>query len=492
MKPLFHKCLFLLVSACFSGATLAVGQVTLPDLGSAGLGSLSNAQSEAIGRDIVARMHEYNMIEKDPELQQYINDLGARIVGGSNTHGEDFHFYIIRDDAVNAFALPGGHIGINRGLIRETESEAELAGVIAHEIAHVTQRHIARRIEENRSSGLKGIAALLAAIAVAAAGGNSDAVGGTLMLGSGLMAQDQINFTRSQEYEADRVGIEYLHNADFDPSGMVSFFETMQRRQRLQGVRLPEYFSTHPLGTSRVVEATQRARQMESRDTWESRLYPLIKGRLAAMADSSGGQPDPVNEGASAAERYRTALEWLEYGKPEEAIRLFAELREEDDSIIPYHLGLARAYAAADNRDKALAIINRALELFPESLPVGITYAELQRDFGQPRKGLRHLRRLFDYQSPAPDSLRLMAQLASAAGEQAESHYYLSEFFIRQGDLASARVQLQLALDLADLGSDERRQYQARLEQISEVLAEQRANQRQPRRGSGRGQHTSV
>lgn len=481
-----NKLLSLFCAALLTGAAQA-DPIVLPNLGSAGLGSISSAEETAIGRNITAQLHDAGLIVEDPELTEYIRDVGSRLVGAANTRGQVFNFYIIRDDAVNAFALPGGHIGINTGLIRRTESESELASVLAHEIAHITQRHVARRIEESRSLGLKSLAALLGAIAVAAAGGGGDDIGGALMLGQGLVAQEQINFTRSQEYEADRIGIDILARADFDPDGMVSFFETMQRMQRLQGMRMPEYFSTHPLGTSRVIEATQRARNIDASKGRESRMYPLIKARLSVLADSSGTAPRSIPDNADSITRYHAALELLQYGNARQAIPLFEALLSEDDSLIPYHLGLARAYANSNRQEDALATINEAIRLFPESLPVGMTFARLTRDLDDPARGLRHLRRLFDIREPEPAAMRLMAQLASDAGETAESHFYLSEYYLQQGDLSSARLQLQLAVETADIGSASKRQYQARLDEISEVLAQQRAQERRQPRSGGRG-----
>src|SRR5690606_16971174 len=133
--------------------------------------------------------------------------------------------------------------------------ESELASVLAHEVAHVTQRHVARRFEASSGMNLKSIAVLLGAIALAASGADADDVTGAMMLGQGLAIQEQINFTRSQEYEADRVGVEILARSGFDPRGMVDFFGTMQRMQRLQNSRMPEFLSTHPLSLSRITEA---------------------------------------------------------------------------------------------------------------------------------------------------------------------------------------------------------------------------------------------
>ncbi len=232
--------------------------LSLPDLGGSTLGGLGSSHEIAIGRSIVNELRKQGVIVEDPELNEYIQELGDRLAVGGNEGNHRYTFFLVKDDSINAFALPGGFIGVHTGLVARTRTESELASVLAHEIAHVRQNHIARRFEANSGANLKTLGILLGAIAIAAAGGGSDDVAGAMMLGQGMAIQEQINFTRAQETEADRVGLGILARADFNPRGMVSFFQTMQQYERLQNSRLPEFLMTHPLSTTRVVEAAQR------------------------------------------------------------------------------------------------------------------------------------------------------------------------------------------------------------------------------------------
>lgn len=461
---------------------LAAGAgIGLPDLGSRGLRLLNGTPEDAIGRSIVNELRRSNLIIDDPEITEYIQNLGSRLVAGSGNTQVQFDFFVVRDDTVNAFALPGGYIGVHSGLIARTGTESELASVLAHEVAHVTQRHIERRYQAGSGMNAKSLAILLGAIALAAAGADGDEVMGGLMLGQGMAIQEQINFTRSQEYEADRVGIEFLADAGFDPRGMVDFFGTMQRMQRIQNSRMPEFMSTHPLSLSRVTEAVQRAQKIKPvGPVTESRNYPLIKARLGVL---SGADPlkFSVGDEDDAAFRYARGIALIENGSAESAVGIFHALLQEDDTIIAYHVGLGRALAASGHFVEAEHVLRQSLQLFPDNVPVGLALASALQRADKPQEGLKVLRDLFNRRDPEPEYIRTMAQVAAAAGETAESHYYMSEYYLRTGDLYSGRVQLQLAVDVAAAGSNERLQYQARLEEISKVLSEVRANE--PRRG---------
>src|SRR5690606_5073632 len=269
-----------------------------PELGGGTLRLLAGTSEASIGRQITAELRRNGLLIEDPELNEYIQHVGSRLVAASDHQDTRFTFFIVRDDTVNAFALPGGYIGIHSGLLLKTRTESELASVLAHEVAHVTQRHVARRFEANSSLGLKGLAVLLGAIALAAAGAGGDDVTGAMMLGQGMLAQEQINFTREQEYEADYIGVEMLARAGFDPRGMVRFFETIQLAQRIQNSRMPEFLSTHPLSMSRVIGSSQRVQKMTPGEAEESRNYPLMKARLGVLAGNvvAGVSDNPLGK----------------------------------------------------------------------------------------------------------------------------------------------------------------------------------------------------
>ena len=210
------------------------GQDQLPARGTAAQSTLSLEDEYRIGRMVMRGLRDSGRMLEDPEVGEYLQSLGLRLSSMAHDGNRDFSFFLIRDPSINAFALPGGFIGIHTGLLLETSNESELAAVLAHEVAHVTQRHIARGLENQSRINMVSTAATLAAILIGAmAGGGSDVTMGAVSAAQGLAAQAQINYTRENEYEADRVGMGILASASFDPNSMASFFETMGRRTQL-------------------------------------------------------------------------------------------------------------------------------------------------------------------------------------------------------------------------------------------------------------------
>ncbi|MGB5512802.1 MAG: M48 family metalloprotease, partial [Woeseiaceae bacterium] len=194
--------------------------INLPDMGSPADAILNTSQESQLGRMIMQDIRRSGAVIEDPLITEYVNAIGNRIVAQTNDGDHSFTFFAVEDPRINAFALPGGYIGVHTGLLEATRNEDELAGVIAHEIAHVTQRHIARAIHANSRQSILSTAMMLGAIIVAAAGGSSDVVQGAVAVAQGTAIQQQINFTRTNEFEADRVGISALADAGFDPYGM--------------------------------------------------------------------------------------------------------------------------------------------------------------------------------------------------------------------------------------------------------------------------------
>ena len=191
--------------------------INLPDMGSPADAVLSKSDEAQIGRSIMQQIRNSGYLVEDPQINEYINDIGYRVAVHANESERKFTFFVIDEPSINAFALPGGYIGVHSGLIEATRSEDELAGVLAHEIAHVTQRHIARAIDASQKQSMLSTAIMLGAVIAGAAGAGSDAIQGAMAVAQGTQAQAQINFTRDNEYEADRIGIAALANAGFDP-----------------------------------------------------------------------------------------------------------------------------------------------------------------------------------------------------------------------------------------------------------------------------------
>ncbi|MCG8370265.1 MAG: M48 family metalloprotease, partial [Proteobacteria bacterium] len=255
--------------------------IKLPDMGSPADAILNNTEEARIGRAIMRDIRNSGAVVEDPLITEYLNEIGSRIVAQTNEGDHKFSFFAVDDPRINAFALPGGFIGVHTGLIEATRNEDEFAGVVAHEVAHVTQRHIARAIHANSRQSILTTAMMLGALVLAAAGGGADAVQGAAAIAQGTAVQQQINFTRTNEYEADRVGIAALADAGFDPYGMASFFEVMSRQTTTSPeMRAPEFLRTHPVTTARIAEARNRARQYPQVRSDDSTSYGIARMRI--------------------------------------------------------------------------------------------------------------------------------------------------------------------------------------------------------------------
>src|SRR6188768_254416 len=273
-------------------AVLAQGANDLPDIGSPASSALSLDDEYRIGLQVMRQLRDEGQVIEDPEATEYLQALGSRIVAqATGDSAQRFQFFFVRDDTINAFALPGGFIGVNYGLVLATRNESQLAGVLAHEIAHVTQRHIARRIHSQGRQSIATMAAILAAILIGAATGSSDAAMGGVTMAQGAAMQQQINFTRANENEADRVGMSFLAAAGFDPYGMPDFFETMGRRNPLANTNrnaIPEILQSHPITTNRIAESRARAAQFKDvHPSAETVSYALTRERLRVLATPS-------------------------------------------------------------------------------------------------------------------------------------------------------------------------------------------------------------
>jgi predicted Zn-dependent protease len=453
--------------------------IKLPDMGSPADAILSKNQESQIGRMIMRDIRRSGTVVEDPQITEYVNEIGSRIVAQANDGDHDFTFFVVDDPRINAFALPGGYIGVHTGLLEATRSEDELAGVVAHEVAHVTQRHIARAIHANSRQSLVSTAMMLGAIIVAAAGGSSDAVQGAVAVAQGAAIQQQINFTRSNEFEADRVGIKALADAGFDPYGMASFFEVISRQTTTSPeMRAPEFLRTHPVTTDRVAEARNRARDYTAVRSRDSVNYGVARMRVIVDRFDTAKEAVAYFErrpykNQTATERYGRAVAYQRDGRFWDALEIFEELLEDDESVIAYHIGLGQTLVALDQPRTALDTYERALALFPRNVPLVLDYGERLLQLGQPKKAHSLLLDLLNNVPPTPEQVRLIARAASEAGEDAEAYYYLSEYRLMIGDLSGGIGYLQQALRLPELQEIQRIRFEARIDFIREFMTEE-------------------
>lgn len=467
----------LVVLAAPAPPALATTAFDLPDMGNPADSILSKSQAEQIGRSVLLRLRLDGQILEDPELDEFIDSIGHRLAAHAHEGNHEFTFFLVRDQVINAFALPGGYIGVNTGLILETRRESELAGVMAHEIAHVTQKHIARRaVAQGRSSMLAG-AAILAAILMGIGGADPNVVQATAMSAQAYAVQESINYTRLNEYEADRVGLQILHDSEFDPNGMPDFFETMGKLSGSLGNRVPEFLLTHPVSSTRIAETRARAEQLPPTNVSESREYMLMRERLRVLtADNAEEMVLYYKEKLKNAPedypylRYGYALSLIRVGRPQEAVKIFYELRESDDSVIAYHSGLGQALMAAAQPNESVIVFENALTLFPRNVPLTVRYAEALMWAQEYDRAHAILLDLFNTVPPTAAQIRLIANAAGGAGQQAEAHYYMSEYFLVNGNVVLAVEQLNLALAQPDLQPVQKARFEARRAELLPYL----------------------
>jgi predicted Zn-dependent protease len=463
----------------------------LPDIGSPASSALSLDDEFRIGLQVMRQLREEGQIIDDPEATEYLQALGSRIVAqATGESAQKFQFFFVRDDTINAFALPGGFIGVNYGLVLATRNEAQLAGVLAHEIAHVTQRHIARRVRSQGRQSIATMAAILAAILIGAATGSSDAAMGGISVAQGAAMQQQINFTRANETEADRVGMGFLAAAGFDPYGMPDFFETMSRRTSLAATgrnAVPEILQSHPITTNRIAESRSRAAQFKDvKPTAETVSYSLTRERLRVLSTPAQDNvrryyaERRAQQDQTAGERYGEAFASYQAGNSRASLDSLTALARDYPQVPMLQSMLGQALMAAGATDEALDTFHRALALSPRNIPLTMRYAEALLKANQAKTAHAVLLDLFNNVAPTPEQIRFTALSASSAGDTADAAFYMSEYHIATGNLPLSVAQLEMALAVPEISAVQRSRFQARLDEVREVLFADRKHRGRP------------
>jgi predicted Zn-dependent protease len=458
-----------------AGVTLAQGDFNdLPDLGdSTGL-IYSPQQDRALGTAFMRELRQEDLILDDPEATRYLASLGRKLTVHSENPGHGFSFFVVNDPRINAFAGPAGHIGANSGLILAAETESELAAVLAHEIAHITQRHLARAFETADKLSIPTTAAILAAILIGTQNGQAGAA--AITAASAANMQSQINFTRSNEQEADRVGIQTLEEAGFDPNGMASFFERLQKNSRLYGTHPPEFLSTHPVTTNRIAEAESRASSYPKVHVADNIDFQLIRAKLRVMSYDNPAQVlsdyqryHGAEGGDTAAERYEYALLLSANEHYPEAVKVMTALQRADPDRLAYRLALGAIYQRAHEYQQALTVYKSANNLFPGETALVLPYATTLMATGAADTAYQLLLDASNTQPDEPQIYKLLAQAAGDTGNSAQTHTALSQYFYLTGFTDKAIEQLQLAAKTKDLSDYQATRIQARLTQLQTV-----------------------
>jgi beta-barrel assembly-enhancing protease len=353
----------------------------------------------------------------------------------------------------------------------------------------VTQRHIARSIEDQKDHSLLDLATILGAILIAARTADPNVAMGTLATAEGSIIQHQINFTRSQEEEADRVGIQTLARAGFSPTGMVDFFQKMQRNSALNGYdQIPEFLMDHPLDLTRMSYLKERAENLHVPPKPDSRSYAIMKARLRVLDTDDADKTRNFFLAGTKSEhgwdqeamRYGLSLIDTQLNRDEEAINLMQDLETRYEDVTAFHIGLAEAQIAAGRSDQAIATYNEAMQLFPGSLPLTLSYASDLIDADKPQQAISVL---FGLPASSGDGdsevLRLLAKAYQKVGNIADSHFYMSRYYSMTGLNDQALEQLRIALAVPDISDFQRQRYKARMDRLkAELIAEHKDQSR--------------
>jgi predicted Zn-dependent protease len=353
------------------------------DLPSLGENSAFNIERETrLGASVYDRLLAVGLVETNPILDRYINDLGHRLLAGLDIRLREYRFFIMRDDSVNAFALPGGFIGINRGLIAYAQTQHQLASVMAHEIAHVRLTH---GLDQMKKGGEVNTATILAMLAGLLLGTVDSEVGSAVLFG-GVAAGQQamVNFTRENEYEADRLGVELMYDANFDTNGMAEFFTILTSLSGSSELGNIEYMRTHPIGSNRIAEAKARAKNKPGSGDQVDH-YTLFKDYLVYV--SSTQMP---NRGS----QYLRALAAIKTRAYQQADAILQILYRDNDENVWYGVAYAENLENLHRDEEAEEVYRRLLDIFPDDYVLSMGLLRLLKRKGRSQAALDIARRL--------------------------------------------------------------------------------------------------
>ncbi len=472
----------LALTACISMASVAqADNLELPDMGASADTIFSRAEEAAYAKALVRQMRAYEVLNEDPLISAYFEDMGYRLASHSDRPDKPFTFVVIDQEIVNAFAAPGGVVALYSGLILSADDENEVAGVLAHEIAHITQQHLYRAMENQKAMTIPLLLAALGLILVG--GGSGEAIQGALMSAQAAAVQAQIYFTRQNETEADRIGIQTLSNAGYNPIGMAEFFEKMGRMTRTMGGGPPEYLRTHPVSVSRITEAKNRVENLPVPEPSDGRDFYLVQARLRAMTEE---YPDTALEyfkhrleraDTSQAENdslfYGSAIVLQRKGDYKEARKLLESLLARDQHMA-FELQLADLDLESGKPQAALARMNDLYHNFPGNHAIAMQYGQAllkSQKSGQAEMASVILRQQLLTHPDDPTLYELYARASNTAGDFVRAKEAIAESYYLRGGIHEAVLQLQELSERDDLDYYQRARVTDRLNELRVELA---------------------
>ena len=460
----------------------------LPDMGNTAGTLISLEEEKQLGKEFMRNIRQTLTLVDDPVCNSYITTLGHRLASQIDTQDQTFTFFIVDDPSINAFAGPGGYIGVHTGLIEATVSESELASVLAHEIAHVVQRHLVRQLESDQHMSVPTMAAVIAAILLGK--GNPDITQAVIASSVAGRVQSQLSFSRLHEQEADRVGIDMLARAGYDPRSMANFFETLQKANRFNMAGVPEFILTHPVTATRIADARGRAAQLsyQKKSDKPSLEYQLFVARINYLDQQKSTATKVANtkilqqkpHKLDFAGRYAHALSLLNIKEFNAARKEIATLIADDMMRIPYIVTQADIENADQHPKAALEHLAQALMLYPQNQTLSLLYATTLLQTGQAKNAMLALQDFVRNKNvDDPIIYKTYATSADKAGYQSEAYEAMADYYYSLGQIHTAIQHLKQAIKQNDTDAYRKLRLEARLEQLKQEVLNNQANNEQ-------------
>ena len=445
--------------------------IILPDIGDPASAILSINQEIELGKILLAQVNRRLPISEDPELRNYLQSLGTRLISGGLNSDFPFYFRLVFDPRINAFAMPGGIVAINSGLLLLSQSESELASVVAHEISHVSQRHIARRFSRQQKLSVLNTIALLGTVLATIYGGDAGQAAGTATLGA--FQDSAASYSRAFEQEADRIGMSLLINANLDPFGMPRFFERLNAHSQINQSQIPEFLRSHPLTSSRVSDSIVRAEQFKDRRYIENTIhFQYAKARAIGISTDPSIlvsryqkllEEEPTNQ-----RYYIYAIALNRLGRGKQSLRILDKIKPNNNERFPVAIARSQALIVDRQIDEALEVLQELDDLYPKNEAVIFYLATALLEKNNPKLALDKLDILSKDITGNPAIERLRARAADGAGRPWRSHEALSNYDLMHARFTTAMEHLLIAERQSGIDAHSKARIEAKKDRLRE------------------------
>lgn len=442
----------LLAATCLPATAQQNAPFALPELGDSASALVSNEEMHELGQNWLRQFRARVPESQDPLMYDYLHNLLEKLANSSALDDKRLDVIVVKNPTLNAFAVPGGIIGIHNGIFLYADNEQQLAGVLAHELGHLSQRHWQRSVEEQKKNAIPTMAGMLAGLALLATSG-SDAGMAAIMSTQAASIQAQLHFSRENEAEADRVGMQTMVNANMDPRAVPAMFESMQRSARYMGDRPPEFLLSHPVTEKRISDSRNRAEQYPLKQYPDNIDYQLIKARARlSMAENPSVAARTFQNELNGenlhpeASRYGLALAQIAQRQFNDAEKTLKPLFDQAPNKLPYALAQADILNGQGKYPQALALIEKVQANNPHNYPATLVASNILENMKDYNKAVKQLESLLPEYSNMPSLWHDLAELRGLAGDTGGVHMARAEYFIETGVFDKARQQLTYAL----------------------------------------------